>query len=65
MELDKQFKELGNLVRDSKLEYSWKDIQEAQRTGFKECKRKVLEILAKEGGDVNFYFVKKEIEDLK
>lgn len=32
---------------DSKLEYSWKDIQEAQRTGFEDCKKKILDILQK------------------
>ena len=34
-----------SIRHDSKNEYSWKDIQEAQKEGFQECKEKVLKIL--------------------
>lgn len=32
---------------DFKLEYAWRDIQEAQKTGFEDCKEKILDILQK------------------
>lgn len=66
-----KLKNLFNIRCDSKNEYSWKDIQEAQRTGFEECKRKVLEILKKDwtGADLSInscdeYYIEK-IKDLK
>lgn len=30
---------------DSEYKYAWKDIEEAQKFGFKECKKKILKIL--------------------
>lgn len=45
-------------AQDSKLEYNWKDIQEAQKTGFEECKKKVLSLLSKykDGGDLDLVY---------
>lgn len=52
-------------AQDSKLEYNWKDIQEAQRTGFEECKKKIKELLKKEISQDAYYDVIDKIEELK
>lgn len=55
---------MRDTLQNSKIEYSWKDIEEAKKTGAAELKEQVLKILDNYNNTPGYQYIKQEIERL-